>query len=911
VPDFRAYIREHLPPLGVSAEREAEIVEELALEFQERNERAPSEAWEEAWPELAAALRVEFGPAPVERPQPRRENMLLRFAAELRQDLAYAVRQLRKSPGFSAVAIAMLALGIGANTAIFSLMNAVLMRPLPVSLPEQLVLFGEARPEGNTSFVPHGDTQVFSYPFYREFRERNQVFSGVAAIQSYLTSTYARLTGSGPEPVTLELVSGDYFQTLGVEAVRGRLFTSADDRTIGGHPVAIANYAWWQNRLGGDPAVVGRTTTIGSTVYTIVGVTPPGFFGITVGQSPDLWIPLAMQRAISPDRAGLDQNMYQFLHMFGRLKPGVSRKQAEANTNVVFRQILRTFSGEAPTEQRLKNIQAAFISLKPAASGRSRLRIAFTEPLEILMGVTGLVLLIACANLANLLLARAAARQREIAVRMSLGAGRLRLIRQLVAESAVLGLLGAVLGIALAWFGSALLLSMVSPGNAPLPIAIAPDGRALLFTVAVTAVTVLLFGAAPAFRATGAGPSTYLRTGRGVIGGRNRFGRGLVAAQVALSMALLAGAGLFLRSLQNAAGIDLGFDRQNVVQLQIDPLAAGYNAGARVTALMRRIEERVAAVPGIQAASFAQDVFDGGGSRTDDVKVPGRSPSDPTPSIVTNRVGPGYLDVMKLPVLLGRGLTARDSENARPVAVINETMARVFFAGASPLGRTFTVGDDLGWQNLEVVGVMKDAKYMMPEETQAPAAFAPYAQHREYLTYNFVVRYAPGATGVIPAVRQAIGEVDPNLPIGEVRTLSEMVDRFELNRRLVAQLSSFFALLAALLASIGIYGVLSYGIARRTPEFGLRAALGAKRSDVLWTVLRESVVLAGIGVAAGAALTVASGRLIASALLDVQPANPVAIGAAMLAMLVFAAVAGMGPALRATRIDASVALRGE
>jgi len=909
VPDFRAYVRQHLPPLGVTAEREADIVEELALELQERHERGMAE--EPAWAELATALRAELGEAPVERPQPGREAMLMRFAAEFRQDFGYALRQLRKNPGFSAVAVAMLALGIGANTAIFSLMNAVLLRQLPVSHPEQLVLFGEARPEGDTSFMPSGNTQAFSYPFYRDFRERNQVFSSVAAIQSYLTSTYARLTGSGPEPVTLELVSGDYFQTLGVNAARGRLFTPADDRTIGGHPVAIANYAWWQNKLGGDPTVIGRTATIGSTVYAIVGVAPRGFFGITVGQSPDLWIPLAMQRAISPDRTGLDRNMYQFLHMFGRLKPGVSREEAQANTNVVFRQILRSYSGTAPSEQRLKNIQAAFIKLTPAASGRSRLRIIFTKPLEILMGVTGLVLLIACANLANLLLARAATRQREIAVRMSLGAGRLRLMRQLIAESALLGLLGAGLGVALAWFGSALLLAMVSPDNTPLPIAVAPDTRALLFTIAVTAVTVLLFGAAPALRATGAGPSTFLRTGRGVLGGRNRLGRTLVAAQVALSMALLAGAGLFLRSLQNAAGIDLGFDRENVVRVQVDPLAAGYSAGTRVTAMMRRIEERVSALPGIQAASFAQDVFDGGGSRTTDVTVPGRSRSEPSPGVVTNRVGPGYLAVMKVPVRFGRGLTARDTENSRPVAVINETMARVYFAGASPLGRTFSVGDEPSWQNLAVVGVMKDAKYMMPEETQSAAAFAPYSQHREYLTYNLVVRYAPGATGVVPAVRQAIADVDPNLPIGEVRTLSDMVDRFELNRRLIAQLSSFFALLAALLASIGIYGVLSYGIARRTPEFGLRAALGAKRSDVLWTVLRESVVLAGIGVAAGAVLTMASGRLIAGALLDVKPANPVTIGAAMLAMLVFATVAGLGPALRATRIDASVALRSE
>jgi predicted permease len=927
MPDFRAYVRQNLPALGVSDAHEAQIVEELALDFEESYERAlrsgltPEQAWQEVrdhappWHGLGEELRTALGENHVQAPKPaRRGNMFVRFREEFGRDLNYAARQLLRSPGFTVIAVLMLALGIGANTAIFSLLNAILLRKLPVHQPEQLVLFGKAEASGSTTFVPHGSTQAFSYPFFREFRRRNEVFSEVAAIQSYLVASHGRIAGDADmERIHVELVSGTCFHTLGVNAAFGRVLTEEDDQTPGAHPVAVASYSWWQNRFGRDPSVVGKTVTIGQTVYTIIGVAPPEFYGVTVGQSPHLWIPLAMQKEISPDRNGLEKNLFQSLHVIARLKPGVSQKEAQANTDLLFRRILLGYIGPQPSRDELDGIQQARIELTPAATGRSNLRREFASPLKILMVVVVLVLLIACANVANLLLVRATARRREIAVRMSLGAERSRLIRQLLAESGLLGLVGAVLGVAFAWGAGRLLLAMVSTGSEFVPIRVTPDAAVLGFTVAVTIFTVFLFGTAPALRGTALDLAPSLKAGRGVIsaGARNLLTRGLVVGQVALSLVLLAGAGLFLRSLANVRDVDVGFDKQDVLRMRIDPGAAGYQRDERLSSLMRRLEERAGTVPGIHSASFALSVFDGGGWSEDDITVPGRPKSERNPSVDFNVVGPRYLDVMKMPIVLGRALALRDNEASRKVAVINETMARTYFPGGSPLGRTFGVGDDAEWQNIEVVGVVKDAKYMKLEEKQMPAAFFPHSQHREEFLRNFVVRFTGDPTLLVPAIRRAAGEIDANVPVSDVATLAQMVDDFTLNRRLVAQLSTFFGILGALLACIGIYGVMSYGITRRTNEFGIRMALGAERRDVLWVVLRETLWLTLAGVGIGLALALAASRLVESLLFGVKSNSPLVMGLSMAAMVVVALFAGYLPARRATRIDPSVALRYE
>jgi predicted permease len=600
--------------------------------------------------------------------------------------------------------------------------------------------------------------------------------------------------------------------------------------------------------------------------------------------------------------------------MVGRLKPEVMEQQAQAQTDSLFRDILHEYAGSQPSQRRLDQIQAACIELTPAAMGRSRLRREFAFPLQVLMAVVVLVLLIACANVANLQLARATARQREIAVRMSLGADHGRLFRQLLAESALLGALGAVLGVAFAWSASRLLLAMVSRGSDIIPLQITPDARVLAFTTTITVLTVFLFGTAPALRATGLDLAQSLKAARGVLspGVRSRLARGLVAGQVALSVVLIAGAGLFLRSLSNLSDVDVGFDRHNVLRFGLDLPAAGYQMDQRLTSAMNLIEERVGSTQGIDCASFALSVFDGGGWSQDDVTVPGRPRTDDDPHVALDIVGPRYFEVMKMPIVFGRPLSQRDNEASPRVAVINEAMAHTHFAGGSPLGRTFNVGDDADWQNLEVVGVVKDAKYMNLEEEQMPAAFFPYQQHRrkEFLPY-FVARYTGDPASIGLAIRKAIADTDPNLPVSNVRALAQMVDDFALNRRLGAELSTFFGILAALLACIGIYGVVSYGVTRRTNEFGIRVALGAQRRSVLWVVLRETLLLAIAGIVIGLTLALAASKLVESLLFGVKPTDPLAIGFSIVAMTLVALLAGYLPARRATRIDPLLALRYE
>ncbi|HZU25813.1 MAG TPA: ABC transporter permease [Bryobacteraceae bacterium] len=828
------------------------------------------------------------------------------------QNIRFGVRTLARTPASTLIAIVTLALGIGANTAIFTLMNTVMLRSLPVREPQQLVLFGRGRWAGSNDDLPNRSWQLFSYRFFKEFRHRNEVFSDVAAIDSILFGAHARV-GSSPEleKVSEELVSGSYFNTLGVSAILGRTFTDEDDRIPGGHPLAVASYSWWKKRFGGNPAVLGTKITIRSTVYTIIGVTPPEFFGTTVGQSPDVWIPLAMEAEISPGWNGLDRDLFQSLYVIARRRPGVSMERASANTNFLFRQIIRRYAGTQPSAKQLADISHARIDLTPAANGFSQLRRQFSSPLMILMGVVALVLLIACANVANLLLARAAARQREMAVRMSIGASRGRLLRQLLTESALLGVAGVVLGIAVAYAAGRLLLAMAFNPDKPLPIEIAPDAHVLFFTLGVAMSTVLLFGMAPAYRATRVQLVPALKETRSVVGGmqRNRLARGLVIGQVALSLLLLAGAGLFLRSLNSLLNVDTGFDRQNVLIVGVDPDGAGYQQDARVETMMQRAEERVSGLPGVQAAAFAFFVFNGGGW-TDVVTVPGRPSAPHDPEADHNIVGPQYLSAMRMPILLGRGLEAQDDFAAPKVAVINETMARTYFAGGSPLGRTFSVGKDKQWQDIRVVGVVRDAKYMDLDEKQMPAAFYPHAQHAGFL-YNFVVRYHGDLKAVAPRIRRAFADVDPHLPVGDMTTLSRVIDDAVVNQRMVAQLSTLFGALATFLACIGIYGVMSYGVARRTNELGVRMALGAARGDVLWMVLREVLGLLGIGVAAGLALAIAASRALESLLFGAKPFDPVVIGAATLIMAAVALSAGFLPARRATRIDPMIALRYE
>jgi predicted permease len=828
------------------------------------------------------------------------------------QDLRYGVRTMLRSPGLTIVAVLSLALGIGANTAIFSLMDAVMLRALPVEEPGQLVLFGDGRAAGSTDDFPDSTTRLFSYAFYREVQKENQVFAGVAAILSIPFGTHGTVEGSGSiEQMNTELVSGTYFPVLGVNPVLGRTLTDADDQTPGGHPVVVASYSWWRRRFGRDPSILGKKLTIGSTVYTIIGVTPSDFFGTTVGQSPDLWIPLSMEKQVSPGWNGLDNKFFQSLYIIARLKNGMGVEQAGANINVLFKQILHEYAGPEASKERLDDIQRARIDLTSVARGLSRLRRQFSEPLEILMTVVGLVLLIACANIANLLLARSTTRHREIAVRQALGARRSRLIRQLLTESLLLALLGGALGVAFAAWANHLLLAMVSGGPAPLPLNVAIDARLLVFTLVVSLVTALLFGTAPALRATSLELANSLKEGRGPVGAaaRSPLAKALVVSQVAFSLVLLVGAGLFLRSLVNLTNVDTGFNKENVLRLQIDATSVGYKEDARLAALYQDIEQRVSALPGVRAASISFFTFNDG-EWTDDVSVQGHASPVRDREVSHNLVGSGYFAAMGIPVLVGRTFGSQDTAASAKVAVINEAMARRLFPAGSPIGHHFGIGGPEHANDIEVIGVVKDAKYDSLKEDPQPADYLPYSQNIHYLG-DFEARFSGNPKTIASEVRRAIGEVDHNLPVSDVTTLAEQVGRSIASQKLVAQLSAFFGLLAVFLACIGIYGLMAYAVTRRTSEIGIRMALGAGRSNVLWLVMREILVLVALGIAVGVPVTFAGNRLVSSLLFGLSPTDPTTMLAAPAILLAVAALAGYLPARRASKVDPMVALRYE
>lgn len=834
----------------------------------------------------------------------------------LGQDLRYAFRMMKASPGFTLVAVLSLALGIGGNTAIFSLMNAVMLRSLPVQEPDRLVLFGPGHWVGIIDDLPNRNWQLFSYPFYRQVQRENRVFSGVTAMMSLPNDTRAFIGGSAEsEPVQTRLVAGTYFSVLGVNAIAGRTFTDAEDQTPGADPVAVMSYSWWQRQFARDPSAIGKTLKIGSTVYKVIGVAAPDFFGTSVGESPDLWIPLAMNAQVPPGWGGLEARQdlsFQSLYILARLKPGVTLREANAQVNLIFKQSLHQRVGSQPSAQDLAAIQKAVINLTPGGRGLSPVRDRFSTSLQLLMGAVGLVLLIACANIANLLLARAASRQREIAVRLSIGAGRLRLIRQMLTESILLSVLGGAAGIAFAEVALRLLLSMVSGGSETLPLHVGLDARVLAFTTLLTVATGILFGLAPALRATRVELSSSLKEGRGSVSARSRnvLANALIVSQVALSTVLVIGAGLFVRSLANLRNVDTGFDKEDVMLVGVDTASMGYKEDdTRLATLYRQVEERVGQLPGVRSDGFALFTF-APGSWTDYAFVQGRSPlPDNQRAIHNNKIGPGFFAAMGLPIVLGRGFSVNDTAKSPKVAVINETMAHRFFAGVSPIGLRFGLSPEHSG-DFEVIGVVKDAKYESLREEPTPMAFYPYTQQPGYLG-QFTVRYAADPRGIVPEIRRTIAEVTRNLPITDVTSLADQVDNTLLRDKLLARLSSFFGLLALLLASIGIYGVLSYAVARRTNEVGLRMALGAPRSSVLWLVMRDVLVLVAIGLAIGLPAALAGEQLIADLLYGLGKVDPWSIMAAIGILIVVGGIAAYLPARRASLVDPSTALRYE
>jgi predicted permease len=833
----------------------------------------------------------------------------------LAQDTIYGVRAMLRSPGVTAVALLSLALGIGANTAIFTLMDAVMLRSLPVKDPGRLMVLGTAEDNGISDEFAR--TDLYAYPVYRRIQKENQVFSDTAAIFSMTNDVYGFVGDrSAPEPMKIQLVSGTYFETLGVQAALGRVLTDQDDNSEGGHPVAVVSYNWWKRGLGRDPDVLERTLRVDSKVYSIVGVAPPEFFGTKVGDAPDIWIPLSMSQAVPPHWGGYKDDTAESLYVFGRLKPGVTIEQASTNINVVFQQIFHQLLPTYPEGPHQGDNAAILkhrrVPITPMATGISEIRREGSEALEILMTVVALVLLIACANIANLLLARSTARARELAVRQALGAGRARIVRQLLTESVVLALAGGGLGVVFASFGSRLLLRMVSDGPRTLPIDVSINATLLLFTLGVTVSTAVLFGTVPAFRATRLRLTDSLKDGRGAPGtaAKSRLSKALVITQVAISLVLLAGSGLFLRSLVNLYNVDTGFNKDKVLLLRTDESSAGYKPDdPRLPQLHREMEERVSALPGVTAASYSTFTFSEG-SWNGMVFVQGFD-NDKTIDVKHDIVGKGYFATMGIPIIAGRGFDAEDSAISRKVAVISEQMAKTLFPAGSPIGRHY--GDDhrnLG--EFEVIGVAADVKFGTLDEPaeRHTLDYYPYVQHSQYLA-DFEVRYSGGQATILPEVRKTIHSIDPNLPISSVETLDERIASSATGERLMAQLCSFFGLVAVFLSSIGIYGLMSYLVARRTSEIGVRMALGADPAQVRWLVMREILLLVGVGAAIGVPVTLEGGHLVQSMLFGLKGNDPLSVAGATGLLLGVTLLAGYLPARRASRVDPAVALRCE
>jgi predicted permease len=833
------------------------------------------------------------------------------------KDLKYGVRGLFKRKGFAAIAVVTLALGIGANTAIFTLVNAVMLKSLPVSHPEQLALFSETTGEGtSTHDVPMtGEWKRFPYASYLYFRDHNQSFQDIAAFRSGESRLSVRRAGNQNAAATRasgHLVSGNYFSLLGVTPMRGRLLTPEDDKP-NAPPAAVLSYRYWDQELNRDPSAVGQTFIVNGTNFTVVGITPQEFFGTRVRKPPDLWLPLAFHPQVELRKSFLDNNQVSFLMLIGRLKPGVSLDQAQAGVNLQLRQYLTDLAGSELTEERQRGIQNTYIKLAPGNGGISNLRLIYSKPLHMLMAIVGMVLLIACANVGSLLLARATARKAEISLRMALGASRWRIVRQLLTESMLLAAVGGICGVLLAQWGVTILVNIVAEET---PLDTHPDAGVLAFTFGVSLVAGLLFGLIPAVRASKTDLATAMKEKART---RSRLGHfslssAMVVLQVGLSMVLLTGAGLFARSLLNLQRENVGFDRSNTLLVGIDPRLAGYKP-AELPALYQQIVERVGSLPNVRSVSLATYSPMSGSHRGSSIVVPGYTPQPDENVIVEDMLaGPKYAETLGIPLLRGRDLEIRDNVSAPRVALVNETFANKYYKDQNPVGRNITFDDETdNGKMLEIVGVVADVKTEDPREQQDPAVYRPILQIADEAAYtvNIQVRTAGDPNSFAQPVRQTINAIDDKIPIFGVTTLEQQVNNTLDQDRLIAQLVSFFGALALLLACIGLYGVMAHGVARRTNEIGIRMALGARGGNIAWMILRETLTLVVLGLVIGVPTALFAARFISAQLFGLQPADPTALIGAGVLLTVVALLAGYVPARRASRVNPLNALRYE
>ena len=833
------------------------------------------------------------------------------------QDLRFGMRMLGKSKGFTAIALLSLALGIGANTAIFSIIDAVLLKMLPVKNPEQLVFLERGD-------VPPGPQRSLSYPYFKHVRAHPDTLAGVC---TFSTNPRVNVTLNGQADVAkAQRVSGSFFAVLGVNIFLGRTITEDDDNVPGAHPVVVISYRYWQRRFARDPVIVGKTIALNGHQFTIIGVTPPEFFGASVGEAPDLWAPMMMYEQLNPGSSIEEYFNNPLSSVLARLKPEVSEQQARAQLTGLWQQVALDESGIgielSPERQQLLRQQN--ITLIPASQGLASLRRQFSEPLRILMAVVGLILLIACANVANLSLARATARQKEIAARLALGASRFRLIRQLLTESLLLALLGGALGLVFAWWSNRFLLALLASGRDPISLNVTLDARVFTFTAAASLLAGVLFGLAPAWRATAVDLMLALKDSARSAGGGARLGLGksLVVMQIALSLSLLIIAGLFARSLAKLNTLDTGIKKENVLLVSTDPRMIGYQ-GNQIASLYQRLLERFKTIPGVRSASLSPDglLSENWTMNLGALHILGRpaSPSDnPFLSLgkggapdlpVSCSVGPDYFETVGMTILRGRSFTARDidSKSGQTVTVVNETFARYYFGEEDPLRQRFGFSAERR-DEFEIVGVVKDAKHNSLREPTPRVYYVPALWTRDT---TFQLRAASDPTRIITAVRQAAREVDANLPLYDIKTLAKQIEESLVQERLISALSSFFGLLSLLLAAIGIYGILAYSVSQRTREIGIRIALGAQRSAVLRMVLRQGLIMILFGVGLGLAASLGATRLLANQLFGITPTDPLTFVVVPILLLSVALLACFLPARRATNVDPLIAIRQE
>lgn len=827
------------------------------------------------------------------------------------REFRFAVRSLLKSPVFTIVAVLSLALGIGANTAVFTFLDQALLRLLPVVDPERLVQLKEV----GEHYGSNTGINALSYPIYKDFSEKNQVFSGMFCRSS---QPFSVSFGTRNERTSGELVTGTYFPVLGIRPALGRLFTFSDDRTRGGAPFAVLGYDYWQTRFAGNSNVIGKSILVNNHELTVIGVAQRGFAGVEPLFAVQVYVPMAMAEQITKEDKPFDNRRRRWVQVFARLKPGITPIQAKASLQPIFHSILEmevqqpAFAHASPyTWQQFLRMSLDVI---PGGRGQSVAREFLEAPLWAMMAMVGLVLLIACANVANLIIARAASRQKEIAVRLALGASRSRITGHLLSESLILAFTGGALGLIVSAWTMRLLAGIMPHVDPPIRLDTNPDLRVLFFSLIVSAATALIFGLIPALQATRPELAPTLKDQANAVagGGQARWRKLLVSFQVALSLLLLIGAGLFVGTLRNLKSVNPGFDINNLVSFSLDPTLSGYDA-KRANLFYKQLNQNLSALPGVKAAALcivAPLSFDEWDSTVTVQGYNSKPGEDMNPWV--NYVSPAFFATLKIPLYAGRDFTDKDTNSAPKVAIVNQKFARHFFGKGDAVGRRIGMGGDPGTKtDIEIIGVVGDTKYQTMREDTPREVYLPYQQNNWANAMTAYVRTDLGSAQIFPALRSLVHKQDARLPVFEMKTEERQLDDVLAIERLAASLSSGFGVLAAILAAIGLYGVLAFVVARRTREIGIRMALGAETVNVLWIVIREVLLLVGIGIAVGVPAALGISNLVRNQFYGMSPSDPNVIVSATLGIAAIAVISGYLPARRATRVEPVTALRYE